>query len=53
VDLQFAFFELKCRERERERERERDREREIGELRKRRNWVFAISILVTLSVASE
>jgi hypothetical protein len=43
VDLQFAFFELKCRE----------REREIGELRKRRNWVFAISILVTLSVASE
>jgi hypothetical protein len=47
VDLQFAFFELKCRERERE------REREIGELRKRRNWVFAISILVTLSVASE
>ncbi len=47
MDLQFAFFELKCRERERE------REREIGELRKRRNWVFAISILVTLSVASE
>ncbi len=36
-----------------EREREREREREIGELRKRRNWVFAISILVTLSVASE
>jgi len=38
---------------EKEREREREREREIGELRKRRNWVFAISILVTLSVASE
>jgi hypothetical protein len=34
-------------------EKEREREREIGELRKRRNWVFAISILVTLSVASE